>query len=66
MWPTFFVSLQAKTIPMAEKEEKKEKKKLKLNEKYVFMLSHDDHAEPMVSFKINLFKKWHRVFLHHT
>lgn len=39
---------------MAEKEEKKEKKMLKLNEEYLFMLSHDEHAQPTVSFKINL------------
>lgn len=41
---------------MAEQEEKKEKKKLKLNRKYVFMMSHDETMEPIVDFKINLLK----------
>ena len=41
---------------MAEQEEKKEKRKLKLNSKYVFMMSHEDTMEPIVDFKINLLK----------
>ena len=41
---------------MAEQGEKKEKKKLKLNEKYVFMMSHDESMEPIADFKINLLK----------
>lgn len=41
---------------MAEQEKKTEKKKLKLNEKYVFMMSHEETMEPIVDFKINLLK----------
>lgn len=41
---------------MADQEEKKEKKKLKLNKKYVFMVSHDETMEPIVDFKVNLLK----------
>ena len=41
---------------MAEQEEKKEKKKLKLNKKYVFMMSHDETMEPIIDFKVNLMK----------
>ncbi|MBQ3709883.1 MAG: M23 family metallopeptidase [Bacteroidales bacterium] len=52
----FFVSLQAKTKTMAEQEEKNEKKKLKLNKKYVFMMSHDETMEPIINFKVNLMK----------
>ena len=41
---------------MAKKEEQKEKKKLKLNKKYVFVMSHEETMEPIVDFKINLLK----------
>lgn len=42
---------------MAEQEEKKKKKrKLKLNQKYVFMMSHDETMEPIIDFKVNLMK----------
>ena len=41
---------------MAEQGEKKEKKKLKLNQKYVFMMSHDETMEPIIDFKVNLMK----------
>ena len=39
---------------MADKEEKKEKKKLKLNSRYVFLMSHEETMEPIVDFKVNL------------
>ena len=39
---------------MADKEEKKEKKKLKLNRRYVFLMSHEKTMEPIVDFKVNL------------
>lgn len=43
---------------MAEtkQEEKKEQKKLKLNRKYVFMMSHEETMEPIVDFRVNLLK----------
>jgi len=40
---------------MAEKE-KTEKKKTKLNQKYVFTISHNETMEPMIDFKVNLLK----------
>ena len=52
----FSVFLQVKTDRMSEQEEKKEKKKLKLNKKYVFMVSQEETMEPMVEFKLNLLK----------
>jgi murein DD-endopeptidase MepM/ murein hydrolase activator NlpD len=39
---------------MAEQEEKKEKKKFKLNRKYTFLMSQEDTLEPVVDFKVNL------------
>lgn len=41
---------------MPDQEEKKEKKKLKLNSKYAFMVSHDETMEPVFDFKVNLMK----------
>ncbi len=42
---------------MAEQEEaKKEKKKVKLNQKYAFTMSEADTMEPMIDFKVNLMK----------
>lgn len=39
---------------MADKEEKKEKKKIKLNSRYAFLMSHEETMEPIVDFKVNL------------
>ena len=39
---------------MAEQDEKKEKKKFKLNRKYTFLMSQEDTLEPVVDFKVNL------------
>lgn len=41
---------------MAEQEEKKEKKKLKLNQEYNFTVSSKETMEPIVDFKVNLLK----------
>ena len=41
---------------MAEQEEKKGKKKLKLRGKYLFMVSNEETMEPVVDFKVNLIK----------
>lgn len=41
---------------MPDQEEKKEKKKLKLNSKYTFMVSQDETMEPVFDFKFNLMK----------
>ena len=41
-------------MTMAEKEEKQEKKKLKLNRRYAFLMSHEETMEPIVDFKVNL------------
>ena len=41
---------------MAEQEEKKGKKKLKLRGKYLFMVSKEETMEPVVEFRINLLK----------
>ena len=39
---------------MAEKDENKDKKKLKLNRRYIFLMSQEDTMEPVVNFKLNL------------
>ena len=39
---------------MAEKDENKDKKKLKLNRRYIFLMSQEDTMEPVVDFKLNL------------
>ena len=41
---------------MPDQEEKKEKKKLKLNSKYTFTVSQDETMEPVFDFKLNLMK----------
>jgi murein DD-endopeptidase MepM/ murein hydrolase activator NlpD len=39
---------------MAENNDNKEKKKLKLNGRYVFLVSDEENMEPIVDFKVNL------------
>ena len=49
--------MRLKTKKMAVEEKKdKDKKKLKLNKKYVFMVSNEETMEPLVEFKLNLLK----------
>ena len=52
----FFYFCKLKRMLMPDQEEKKEKKKLKLNSKYAFMVSHDETMEPVFDFKLNLMK----------
>lgn len=39
---------------MAETQEKQEKKKIKLNRRYAFLMSQEETMEPVVDFKVNL------------